>query len=176
MAYRSIDYSSKVPLLKWLYAQWSDIPFYNLLLLTAFVRWKVYKKRVIVREMNRRQKSVTRWYFENYLVANHKMPKKKKKKKKSKEFDVWKCKFFAKCDFENVNFVKNETLKTWIFWKMWILWKMRLRKCEFCEKWGFENVNFVKNVVPQIWILSKMRLWKCEFCQNEIFKMWIFGF
>ena len=134
MAYRSIDYSSKVPLLKWLYAQWSDIPFYNLLLLTAFVRWKVYKKRVIVREMNRRQKSVTRWYFENYLVANHKMPKKKKKKKNPRN-----------SMFENVNFLQNAILKMWILSKM-RLWKREFfEKCEFCEKWGFENVNFVKN-------------------------------
>ena len=38
-----------------------------------------------------------------------------------------------------VNFVKNETLKMWIFWKM------RLWKCEFCEKWNFENMNFWMN-------------------------------
>ena len=59
-----------------------------------------------------------------------------------------KCEFCEKCDFENVNFVKNVILK------MWILSKMELWKCEFCEKWDFENVNFVK---------------------NDIFKMWIFG-
>ena len=55
---------------------------------------------------------------------------------------VWKCEFFEKWDFENVIFLKNETLK------MWILWKMRRWKCEFCEK---------------------MKLWKCEFVKNEAF-------
>ena len=43
-----------------------------------------------------------------------------------------------------VNFVKNETLK------MWISWKMRFPKCEFCEKCHFVNVNLVKNV--NFWI------------------------
>ena len=42
MAYRSIGILKF--LLKWLYAQWSDIPFYNLLLLTAFVILKSIKK------------------------------------------------------------------------------------------------------------------------------------
>ena len=46
-----------------------------------------------------------------------------------------------------MNFVKNETLKMWIlwkmsFWKMWILSKIILGKCEFCQKWDFQNVNF----------------------------------
>ena len=59
-----------------------------------------------------------------------------------------KCEFCEKWDFENVNFVNNETLK------MWMLWKMRLWKCEFCGKLDLEIVNFVK---------------------NDIFKMWIFG-
>ena len=63
-----------------------------------------------------------------------------------------------------VNFVKNETLK------MWILWKMRLWKCEFCEKWDFENVNFVNNEIFKMWILWKMRLWNCEFCEKWDFQ------
>ena len=57
------------------------------------------------------------------------------------EFDVWKmrlwkCEFCEKWDFENVNFVKNQTLK------LWILLKLRFWKCEFCEKWDLQNVNF----------------------------------
>ena len=95
-------------------------------------------------------------------------------------FDVWKCEFCEKCYFENVNFVKNETLKMWIFRKI-IFWK-----CEFCEKWDFEIVNFVKSEILKMWILWKLRFWNCEFCQkwdfenvnfvkNEILKMWIFG-
>ena len=40
-----------------------------------------------------------------------------------------KCEFCEKCDFRNVNFVKNAILETWILWKMffskmWILWKL----------------------------------------------------
>ena len=46
MAYRSIGILKF--LLKWLYAQWSDIPFYNLLLLTAFVILKSVKNTLIV--------------------------------------------------------------------------------------------------------------------------------
>ena len=45
--------------------------------------------------------------------------------------------------FENCEFVKNETLK------MWILWKMRHWKCELRKKWDNENVNFVKNEPPK---------------------------
>ena len=52
-----------------------------------------------------------------------------------------KCEFCEKWDFENVNFVKNETLK---------MCKMTLLKCEFCEKWDIENVNFVKNETLKI--------------------------
>ena len=52
-----------------------------------------------------------------------------------------KCEFCEKEYFENVNFMKNETLK------MWILWKMRLWNCEFCQKWDLENVIFVKNEI-----------------------------
>ena len=59
------------------------------------------------------------------------------------------CEFWEKWDFENVNFVTNEILKMWIFWKM------RFWKCKFCEKWDFEIVNLVK---------------------YETFKMWIFGY
>ena len=55
-----------------------------------------------------------------------------------------------KWDFENVNLVKNETLKNVNFvknegLKMWILWTMWFWKCEFCQKLDFENVNFIKN-------------------------------
>ena len=38
-----------------------------------------------------------------------------------------KCEFCETWDFENVNFVKHETLK------MWILWKMRLWNCDLWE-------------------------------------------
>ena len=69
----------------------------------------------------------------------------------------WKCEYYEKWNFENVNFVKYEILK------LWILWKMRLWKCEFCEKWDFEIVNFVKNEILEMWILWKMRLRNCEF-------------
>ena len=41
---------------------------------------------------------------------------------------IWKCEFWEKCDFINVNFVKNETLK------LWILSKMGLWKCGFLDK------------------------------------------
>ena len=84
-----------------------------------------------------------------------------------------KCK---KWDFENVNFMKNETLK------MWILWKIRLWNCKLCEKWDFKNVNFViieisktrilwklgflKSDFLKMWIFQKMRNWKCEFCEK----------
>ena len=54
---------------------------------------------------------------------------------------LWKCELYEKWDFENVNFMKNETLK------LWILSKMRLSNCELCEKWDFEYVNCVKNDV-----------------------------
>ena len=47
-----------------------------------------------------------------------------------------KCECCEKWDFENVNFVNNESLK------LWISWKIRFWKCEFCEKWCFQNVNF----------------------------------
>ena len=40
-----------------------------------------------------------------------------------------------KCEFENVNLVKNDVLK------LWILSKIRLWNCDFCEKWNFQNVN-----------------------------------
>ena len=62
---------------------------------------------------------------------------------------------------KNVNFMKNEILKTWILSKMWFLWKMRFYKCEFCQKWYFEKVNFVKNKILEMWILSKTRFSKC---------------
>ena len=51
------------------------------------------------------------------------------------EFDV-NVNFGEKWDFENVNFVKNKTLK------LLILWKMRLSKCEFCQKVGFLQCDF----------------------------------
>ena len=70
---------------------------------------------------------------------------------------LWKCDFCENWSFENVNFVKNETLK------LWILWKMRLWNYEFCQKWDFHNVNFVKNEDLKMWILSKMLSSKCEF-------------
>ena len=79
-----------------------------------------------------------------------------------------KCEFCEKCDFENVNVVKNKTLK------MWILWKMISWKCEFCEKWDFENVNFVKNKSLKLCILWKMRFWKCKFCDQWDFQDVIF--
>ena len=55
---------------------------------------------------------------------------------------LWKCEFCENRDFEivnfvkkwgleNVNFVKNETLK------LWILGKLRFSKCDFWIKWGF---------------------------------------
>ena len=71
---------------------------------------------------------------------------------------------------KKVNFVKNETLK------MWILWKIRFSKCEFFEKWDFENVNFVKNETLIMWFMWKMRFWKCEFCEKfdfQIVDFWI---
>ena len=46
-----------------------------------------------------------------------------------------KYEFCEKWDLQNVNFVKNETLK------LWILSKTRFTKCEFCEfsdKWDVE--------------------------------------
>ena len=55
----------------------------------------------------------------------------------------WKCEFCEKWDFENVNFVKNKTLK------MWILCKMRFSKCEFLDflpqsvRLGYVRWNFV---------------------------------
>ena len=80
--------------------------------------------------------------------------------------------------FKNVKFVKNDTLK------MWILWKLSFQKCEFCKNWDFRIVNFVKNETSEMWILWKMRSQKCEFCKNwdfrnvnfvkiEILEMWI---
>ena len=71
-----------------------------------------------------------------------------------------KCEFCERWDFESVNFVKNETMKMWIFWKM------RHWKCEFCEKWDIENVNFVKNwgCLPQC--VSKafmLEIWNPDF-------------
>ena len=84
------------------------------------------------------------------------------------------CEFCQKCDFQNVNFVKN------VIFKMWILTKMRLWKCEFCQKWDFEIVNFVKSVTLKLWIFWKMSLWNCEFCQKCDFQnvnLWInYGF
>ena len=65
---------------------------------------------------------------------------------------------------ENVNFVKNETLKLWILRKMWF-WN-----CEFCEKQDFEIVNFVKNEIFKLWFLWKMRFRKCEFCEKWYFQ------
>ena len=78
------------------------------------------------------------------------------------------CEFYETWDFENMNFVKNDTMKMWILsknmaLKMWILSKLRFWKCEFCEKWDFENVNFEKNEILKVWFLWKMRFWKCEF-------------
>ena len=74
------------------------------------------------------------------------------------------CEFCEKWDFKIVNFVKNETLK------MWILWKMKLWKCEFCKKWVSENVTFVKNETLKLWILWIMRFWKCDFCEKWDFQ------
>ena len=65
------------------------------------------------------------------------------------------CEFCEKWDFENVIFVKNETLKI--------------------GKWGFENVNFVENDILKMWILSKMRFWKYEFCEKWDFENVNFG-
>ena len=48
----------------------------------------------------------------------------------------WNCEFCEIWDFENVNCVKNETLK------LWILSKIRFWNCGFCKKWQFQNVNF----------------------------------
>ena len=30
----------------------------------------------------------------------------------------WKCEFYDKWDFENMNFVKSEILKMWTYWKL----------------------------------------------------------
>ena len=45
----------------------------------------------------------------------------------TKNLMLKKCEFCEKWDIENVNFVKNQTLK------LWFLWKLIFRKCEFCE-------------------------------------------
>ena len=68
-----------------------------------------------------------------------------------------KCEFCEKWDFQNMNFVKNRTLK------MWILWKIRFSKCEFCEILDFQNVNFWINKLIFILNMWKMRVSKCEF-------------
>ena len=49
---------------------------------------------------------------------------------------LWKCEFWQKWEFDNVNFVKND------IFKMWISSKLVISKCEFCQKWDFQNVNF----------------------------------
>ena len=50
-----------------------------------------------------------------------------------------------RANFVDYNFVKSETLK------MWILWKMIFWKCEFLEKkWDFKKVNFVKNEISEM--------------------------
>ena len=54
-----------------------------------------------------------------------------------------------------MNFVKNETLK------LWILWKIRFWNSEFCQKWDLENVNLVK---------IKLRLWNWVSCQKWDFQ------
>ena len=46
----------------------------------------------------------------------------------TKNLMVEKCEFCGKWDFENVTFVKNETLK------LWILSKMKFSNCEFSDK------------------------------------------
>ena len=88
----------------------------------------------------------------------------------------WKCEFCEKwgfeivnfCvkrDFEIVNFVKNEISKMCFVknetLKMWILWKMRLWNCEFCEKWDFQNVNFWINwgFLPHCADRSEFSVW-----------------
>ena len=68
---------------------------------------------------------------------------------------------------KNANFVKNESLK------LWILWKMRFWKCAFCEKWGFENMNFVKNENLKMWILWTREFENVIFVKNVTLKMWI---
>ena len=57
-----------------------------------------------------------------------------------------------------MNFVKNETLK------LSILWKMKLWNCEFYEKWDFKIVNFVKNDILKLWIWEKWDFEKVNFC------------
>ena len=61
------------------------------------------------------------------------------------KMSLWKCEFCEKCYFQNVNFVKIETLNMWILLKMWF------SECEFCKNWNFQNVNFWMNwwILPQ---------------------------
>ena len=61
---------------------------------------------------------------------------------------IW-CGFWEKWDFENVNYVKNETLK------LWILWKVRFSKwprIDHAKMMNFEN-SFSREKKNHNWIL-----------------------
>ena len=88
------------------------------------------------------------------------------------DFEIVNC--MEKCDFEPMNFVKNENLN------LSILWKMRIWTCEFCEKWEFEGENFVKSspdgafgsvlfsIFPNFFAIEILPI-KCRLCtQNFI--------
>ena len=71
----------------------------------------------------------------------------------------------------SVNFVKNETLKMWIFsnigfWNCEFCQKWDFHNVIFCEKWDSENANFVKK-----WGL------KCEFLHClKIVEFYLYNF
>ena len=76
-----------------------------------------------------------------------------------------KCEFCEQWYFGNVNFVKNNILKTWILFK-----NNTFEKCEFCENWDFQNVIFdsivdfcpnVKASMRPFWIVFNHRIDIC---------------
>ena len=52
-----------------------------------------------------------------------------------------KCEFCEKWDFENLNFVKDDVLKMWIFWNM-IFWRCPPTSGRAISGWPFQVGNF----------------------------------
>ena len=94
-----------------------------------FTDWKFKALCLKLNHFFKRNPYCRRFYTENHTSTLRQNPNFYPEITKNLMFE--KCKFGEKWDFENVNFVKNETLQ------LWILWKVRFSKCEFLDKLRF---------------------------------------
>ena len=69
---------------------------------------------------------------------------------------IWNCELCEKCDFENVNCVKDNV--------------------KVVKKWDFKNVNSVKNGISERWIFVKNEIserWICKNWDFQYVNFWI---